>query len=57
MRRVRRQFPTGLFDVLSASSQSPASSAAAIDPLKRLFEANVPRAMYLFGWRPGMAQE
>jgi len=56
-RIVEYQFPTGLFDVLSASSPSPSSSAAAIDPLKRLFEANVPRAMYLFGWRPGMAQE
>ena len=55
VRIVEYQFPSSIFDVLSASSD--ASSRAAVDPLKRLFEANTPRAMYLFGWRPGMATE
>jgi protease-4 len=55
VRIVEYQFPSSLFDVLSASSD--ASSRTAVDPLKRLFEANTPRAMYLFGWRPGMATE
>jgi protease-4 len=54
-RVVEYQFPSSLFDVLSAKSDAP--SQASFDPLKRLFEANVPRAMYLFGWRPGMATE
>ena len=58
VRIVEYQFPSSLFDVLSADSKPPAATApAAIDPLKRLFEANTPRAMYLFGWRPGMASE
>jgi len=56
-RVVEYEFPSSLFDVLSASSSAASSSNAAVDPLKRLFEANVPRAMYLFGWRPGMATE
>ena len=57
VRIVEYEFPSSLFDLLSASGQSPASQPTAADPLKRLFEANVPRAMYLFGWRPGMATE
>jgi protease-4 len=55
VRIVEYQFPSSLFDVLSVKSDAP--SQAAVDPLKRLFEANTPRAMYLFGWRPGMATE
>src|SRR5690606_7313544 len=55
VRIVEYEFPSSLFDLLSASGQSPAPATA--DPLKRLFEANAPRAMYLFGWRPGMATE
>jgi len=55
VRVVEYQFPSSFLDVLSAKSDAP--SQAAVDPLKRLFEANTPRAMYLFGWRPGMATE
>lgn len=54
-RIVEYQFPSGLFDILSVKSDAPPQSS--VDPLKRLFDANVPRAMYLFGWRPGMASE
>ncbi len=53
VRVVEYQFPSGLFDLLSAGGESSAGA----DPLRRLFDANVPRAMYLFGWRPGMAKE
>ncbi len=56
-RVVEYTFPSSLFDVLSASGEAAAAAHTAADPLKQLFEANVPRAMYLFGWRPGMATE
>lgn len=31
------------------------ASGEALDPLSRLLEGGVPRAMYLFGWQPGLA--
>ncbi|HVJ68848.1 MAG TPA: S49 family peptidase, partial [Caulifigura sp.] len=55
-RIVEYHFPSSILDIL-ASGQTNATTTANVDPLKRLFEANTPRAMYLFGWRPGMAIE
>lgn len=58
VRVVEYQFPSSFLDVLSVAGESkPPQSQAAIDPLKRLWEANVPRAMYLFGWHPGIINE
>jgi protease-4 len=51
-RIVRYEHPAGLLEsVLGISAESMNRQA---DPLSRLLEASVPRAMYLFGWQSGL---
>ncbi|MBX3442051.1 MAG: signal peptide peptidase SppA [Planctomyces sp.] len=59
VRVIQYQQPSGLIDVVLGRSDAPdpATEAGALDPLARLWEANVPRAMYLFGWLPGLRQD
>lgn len=52
-RVIEYQHPQSLSDVLlGGAAQSRASYA---DPLTAILDASVPRAMYLFGWHPGVA--
>ena len=51
-RIVRYEQPASLAESL-LGIKAPLSTAAA-DPLSRLLEAGVPRAMYLFGWQSGL---
>jgi protease-4 len=54
VRVIKYEFPTSLVDLVIGSAT--ADTQAASDPLARLFEANVPRGFYLFGWHPGLKQ-
>lgn len=54
VRVIQYSSPTGLADLLLGASAAASQPPPAMDPLSRLLEANVPRAMYLFGWHPGM---
>jgi len=55
VRVIQYDFPIGVLDlVLGSSSAQQEGGNVKIDPLATLLEANVPRAMYLFGWHPGL---
>lgn len=54
-RIVRYEQPAGLLDSLLGIRTTALGHAA--DPLSRLLEASVPRAMYLFGWQSSAPSE
>lgn len=51
-RIVRYEHPAGLMESLLGAQS--AAFTRTTDPLARLLEASVPRAMYLFGWQSGL---
>jgi protease-4 len=55
VRVIKYETPVGVLDLLTGNAQARQHQAGAFDPLERLWEASVPRALYLFGWTPGMA--
>lgn len=54
-RVIQYDSPVGVLDVLLGAS-AEAEAPAKTDPLTLLLESNVPRAMYLFGWHPGLTR-
>jgi protease-4 len=54
VRVIKYSSPSGLVDIILGSSAQSNPASDPSDPLSRLLDANIPRAMYLFGWHPGL---